>query len=238
LTIGIQPSLTFDYVESIWGLRHIEKTPLDLYRVDSSRDTGVTLSGPVNESQTWKYAVQYGNESGNNAETDKFKGFRGALRYEVNPGFTVEAVVGQFNRDKDADRVTAQLFAGYRAKKARAGVSYSYQKRQSPVGSSAADIELDIISGFVVADIKPTKSSAFLRVDRFQDPCADCSGIDYLPIDTKGAFTTVIAGLEFFVAPTVRFSPNVEWVTYSKPAGNVAKPKSDIVPRMTFYVSW
>lgn len=238
LTIGIQPSLTFDFVESIWGLRHIEKTPLDLYRVDSSRDTGVTLSGPVNESQTWKYAVQYGNESGNNAETDKFKGYRAALRYEVNPGFTIEGVVAQFNRDKNADRLTAQVFAGYRAKKARAGVSYSFQKRKAPEGSTAADIDLDIISGFAVVDLKPQKSSAFLRVDRFQDPCADCSGIDYLPIDTKGAFTTVIAGLEFYVSPAVRFSPNVEWVTYSKPAGTTPKPKADIVPRMTFYVTW
>ena len=238
LTVGIQPSLTFDYVESIWGLRHIEKTPLDLYRVDSSRDTGVTLSGPLNESQTWKYAVQYGNESGNNAETDKFKGYRASVRYEVNPGFTIEGVVAQFNRDKDADRQTAQVFAGYRAKKARVGLSYTFQKRKAAEGSAAADVDLDIISGFAVVDFKPQKSSVFLRVDRFQDPCADCSGIDYLPIETKGAFTTVIAGLEFFVIPAVRFSPNVEWVTYSKPAGSTPTPKADIVPRMTFYVTW
>ena len=69
LVVGIQPSLTFDYIEGVWGLRHIEKTPLDLYRVDSSRDTGVTLSGPMNETQTLKYAFQYGNESGNNGST-------------------------------------------------------------------------------------------------------------------------------------------------------------------------
>ena len=44
LTLGIQPSLTFDYIENFWGLRHIEKTPLDLFRWDSSRDTGITLA--------------------------------------------------------------------------------------------------------------------------------------------------------------------------------------------------
>lgn len=238
LTVGIQPSLTFDFVESVWGLRHIEKTPLDLYRVDSSRDTGVTLSGPINLSQTLKYAVQYGNESGNNAETDKFKGYRASVRYEVNPGFSVEGVVAQFNRDKDAGRITAQLFAGYRAKRARVGASYSFQKRKAPTGSIAADIDLDIISGFAVVDFKPQKSSAFLRVDRFADPCADCPGIDYLPIETKGAFTALMGGLEFSVTPAVRFSPNVQVVTYSKPSGNIAKPKSDVVSRLTFYVVW
>ena len=121
VTLGIQPSLTFDYIESVWGLRHIEKTPLDLYRVDSSRDTGITFSGPINKANTVKYAFQYGNESGNNAETDKFKGYRFATRYEPPTGLTAELVLAQFDRDKDADRFTAQGFAAYRVPQGRVG---------------------------------------------------------------------------------------------------------------------
>ena len=237
VTVGIQPSLAFDYVESVWGLRHIEKTPVDLYRVDSARDAGFTFSGPLNESQTVKYAVQYGNESGANAETDKFKAYRAALRYETNPGFTAEAVVAHFDRDKDADRETAQIFAGYRGTRARAGAQYSFQKRRAAEGSTAPDIDIDIISGFAVVDLKPRVTSAFVRVDRFADPCADCSAIDYLPIDTKEAFTLVIAGVEYFVLPAVRVSPNVEWVKYSTPATGAA-PKDDIAARLTFYWTW
>ena len=238
LVIGIHPSLTFDYIESIWGLRHIEKTPLDLYKMDSSRDTGVTMSGPLNATQTLKYAVQYGNESGNNGETDKFKGFRASARYETNPGFTLEGMVAQFNRDKGADRTTAQVFAGYRAKKARAGFQYSFQKRRAATGSTASDIDLNVMSGFVVADLKRGKSSAFVRVDRFADACADCSGIDYLPIENKSPFTLTIAGLEFLPHPAVRFSPNVEGVVYSTSTGATTKPKSDIAARLTFAVTW
>ncbi len=119
--LGIQPTLSFDFVESVWGLRHIEKTPLDLYKWDSSRDFGVTLSGPMNEANTLKYAVQYGNESGSNAETDVFKAVRVAARYEPSQGFFVEGMFAQFARDKDADRLTAQVFGGYRAKKVRVG---------------------------------------------------------------------------------------------------------------------
>lgn len=237
LTLGIQPSLTFDYIESVWGLRHIEKTPLDLYRMDSSRDTGVTLAGPLNKAQTFKYAAQYGNESGNNAEADKFKGYRFATRYETNPGFTAELMLAQFQRDKDADRTTAQIFAAYRAANARVGVQYSFQKRRAAHGTTAADIDLDVVSGFGVWDITKQKASIFARIDRFSDPCADCSGIDYLPIDTKTAFTTTIAGAEFYVHPSVRFSPNVEYVKYDNPPSGTT-PKDDVVARLTFYWVW
>ena len=237
--LGIQPSLSIEYTESVWGLRHIEKTPLDLYRWDSSRETGVTVSGPLNDTQTVRYAVQYGNESGNNSETDEFKGYRAALRYEVNPGFTVEGMVARFDRDLDADRTTAQIFGAYRGERWRAGAQYSYQKRRAAEGSTASDLALDIASAFGVFDLLPRKFSAFVRVDRFADPCGDCPGIDYLPIDAAEPFTLTLAGVEYLLHPSVRVSPNVEWVNYDKPkavAGTA--PKNDVAIRLTFYWNW
>ena len=237
--LGIQPSLSFDYLEGVWGLRHIEKTPLDLYRWDSSRDTGVTVSGPLNDTQTVKYAVQYGNESGNSSETDRFKGYRAAMRYEVNPGFTVEGMVAQFDRDRDADRTTAQIFGAYRATRWRSGVQYSYQRRRAAEGSPASDLDLDIVSAFGVFDLVPSKTSAFVRVDRFADPCADCPDIDYLPIDAAAPFTLTLAGIEYFLHPSVRFSPNVEWVNYDKPEGAATGvSKNDVAIRLTFFWNW
>jgi hypothetical protein len=239
LTLGIQPSLTIDFIDTFWGLRHVEKTPLDLYRWDSSRDTGVTVSGPLNEANTLKYFVQFGNESGSNAETDKFKALRLTARYEANPGLTVEGTYGSFARDQNADRTTMQVIAGYRAKKGRAGFQYAYQKRSAAAGSTSPDLELDVFSGFAVADLKPQKVSVFARVDRYADPCPDCASIDYLPIDTSTKFALVIAGAEYYLIPSVRFSPNVEWVNYSAPADSaIPKPKDDIVWRATFYWVW
>src|SRR5690606_20811889 len=81
LTAGIQASLMYGWVENVWGLRHIEKTPLDLYKVDSARETGFTVSGPLNESGTITYGAQFGNDSGHTAETDKRKGYRVSARY-------------------------------------------------------------------------------------------------------------------------------------------------------------
>ena len=239
VTLGIQPSLSFEFVESVWGLRHVEKTPLDLYRWDSSRDTGITFAGPLNEANTLKYSVQYGNESGNSAETDTFKAVRVAARYETNPGLTVEGMFAFFDRDKNADRTTAQVFAGYRAKKARAGFQYSYQKRRAAAGTTARDLSLDIYSGFAVFDPRPQKLSVFARVDRYNDACPDGSAIDYLPIDTSAPFTTLITGIEYYIHPSVRFSPNVEWVAYSTPASpGTPKPEDDVVWRATFYWTW
>jgi hypothetical protein len=240
VTLGIQPTLSFDFIESFWGLRHIEKTPLDLYRWDSSRDFGITASGPMNEANTLKYAVQFGNESGSNAETDKFKAYRLAARYETPAGFSVEGYFSQFNRDKDADWITAQAFAGYRQKKGRAGFQYSWQQRQAATGSTASDQEFDLVSVFGVWDARPQKFSVFARADFYTDPCGSrCPDIDYLPISGDAKFTTTIAGVEYYVHGNLRFSPNVEWVAYGTPTrAGVATPADDTVFRATFFWSW
>jgi hypothetical protein len=239
LMLGIQPSLTFTYLESAWGLRHIEKTPLDLYRWDSSRDTGVSFSGPLNQSRSLTYAAQFGNESGNGSEVDTRKAVRGTLRYDTDPGFTVEVMAGHFNRANDADRTTAQIFVAYGAERGRVGFQYSFQKRRParPVPPGLSDINLDLFSGYAVYDIKPKKMSAFARVDRVADPCRDCAALDYLPIDPGTPFTMTLLGMEFYAHPSVRFSPNVEIVAYDTP-GVGAKPKNDVVARFTFYWVW
>lgn len=238
LTLGIQPSLAFDFSESVWGLRHIEKAPLDLYRVDTSRETGVTLDGAVNESRTIKYQIQYGNDAGHESETDRSKAVRLAARYETNPGWSLEGVFGQYFRQEDAARTLAQVFTAYQGSRGRAGFQYSFQKRRAPAGTSDPDVNLDVYSGFGVYHVKPGKVSLFARVDRFDDPCADCGDIDYLPIDVHAPFTLAIAGLEYYIHPAVRLSPNIEYVAYGAPVGQASSASNDTVLRLTFYWVW
>jgi hypothetical protein len=88
-----------------------------------------------------------------------------------------------------------------------------------------------------VVDLAPRKLSAFVRVDRYTEACPDCSGIDFLPIATNAPFTMVLAGVEYFVVPSVRFSPNIEWVGYDSPVTG-SEPKNDAVARLTFYWTW
>src|SRR6187399_679873 len=113
LTLGLQPSLTFDWLEGFWGLRHVEKTPADLYRIDTSRDFGVTVSGPV-AVDGLQYAVQFGDDSGTGSEVDANKAVRLEGRYERKSGIALEGFYGYSSRPAGENRHTAQGFAGFR----------------------------------------------------------------------------------------------------------------------------
>jgi len=239
LTLGMHPSVAIDHLESVWGLRHIEKTPLDLYRWDSSRETGISVAGPLNAAATLRYQVQVGNDSGSGSETDRFKDIRAAVLYEAKSGLVLEGMYGFFAHDAHANRTTVQAFAAYRRQQVRAALQYALQQRRAKDGTPDPDSWLDVYSGFVVADLKPRKLSLFARVDRHADPCPDGESIDYLPIDPTAAFTLLIAGAEYYFLPAVRFSPNVEWVRYSAPSDPGApRPGNDVVWRATFYWAW
>jgi hypothetical protein len=241
-TLGIQPSLTFDWLEGFWGMRHVEKTPADLYRLDSSRDFGVTSSGPVGPAG-FAYAAQFGNESGNGSETDKHKAVRFEGRYEKNPGIALEAFYSYADRPDGQDRSTAQGFAGYRFKTARAAAQYVWQERQS--GADAVpDQTIEVWSGFVVWEFMPKKASAFARVDAVsgerggvETGLPGAEGIDYLILSSASKFTTWIAGGEWYLHPSVRVGPNVELVKYADDPDPVNFPgrDEDRVYRVTFY---
>ncbi len=147
-TLGIAPSLSFDWFESLWGMRHIEKTPIDLYRLDSSRDFGLTSAGPV-LFDGLSYAAQFGNESGTSSEIEKHKIVRFEARYEKNPGLALEGFVSYADRPDGQDRLTAQGVAGFRTKNARIGAQYVWQERQSGA-DGVSDQTIQIMSGFIV----------------------------------------------------------------------------------------
>jgi hypothetical protein len=237
VTLGIQPTATFDFIETVWGLRHIEKTPADLYKLDSSRDFGVSVTGPLNDAGTVRYVAQVGNDSSSNSEVDKYKAVRLAARYETNPGFVLEGFYGYFAKPLSANRTTVQGFAAYQHKKGRVGFQYLYQQRNAASNTTAADVTLHVLSGFAVFNMKPQKWSIFGRIDRFQDPIPD-GKIDYLPLDQKEAFTFTTAGLEYYILPTLRISPNVEYVKYGTPATGTKPTKDDVAARLTFYWTW
>jgi hypothetical protein len=237
VTLGIQPTATFEFIENFWGLRHIEKTPADLYRIDSSRDFGIGFQGPLNESQTVRYVAQVGNDSSQNSEVNSDKAVRLATRYEANPGFVVEGFYGFLSQPANADRHIGQGFVGYRNKKARAAFQYLFQRRNAASGSPAPDLDLNIYSGFGVFDIVPEKWSVFGRVDRFDDPNPDGGRIDYLPIDPRAKYTFLLAGVEHYLFPSVRISPNVEWVHYDDLDGG-PDIDDDVAIRVTFYWVW
>jgi hypothetical protein len=236
--LGIQPSLTFDSEEGFWGLRHIEKTPADLYKVDSSRDFGLSLSGPLGEGGL-SYAAQFGNDSGNGSEADKYKIARFLGLFEAKSGLRVEGAFNYGKRPSGQDRTTAKGLVGWKGKEFRVAAEYLWQERKSGK-TGTPDTKLDIWSGFGVWDFSPKKASVFGRFDSVKGKVASAEvglpgadGIDYLVLSTKAPFKAYIFGFEFFVKGIVRLSPNVEIVNYDGSA--ITK---DVVPRLTFYWTW
>ena len=235
LQVGIQPSATFSWLEGFWGLRHIEKTPADLYRIDSSRDFALSFEGPI-VLPAVRYVAQVGNDSGNGSETDKYKAYRFEGRFDENPGLAVEGFFGFFERPDGQDRRIAQLFGGFRTKAARAGLLYLWQERKS--GSAAPDAEIGLVSALGVFDFLPEKGTIFGRIDWVNDPVPGADGIDYLPIDSRSSFTFYVVGFEWYLHKSVRISPNIEVVSYKDNAPDGTDIGPDVVPRLTFYWTW
>ena len=237
LFLGIQQTPTFEFLESVWGLRHIEKAPADLYRIDTARDFGIGLQGPIAGSTALRYAVEFGNDSGQNSEVDANKGVRAAVRFDRNPGLFVEGAYAFLDRPNDQDRQIVQLFGGFRAPRGRVGLMYLYQQRQAGSVANATGLDLDVYSGFAVWDLVPKKWTLFGRVDRFDDPNPDGPRIDYLPLSALAPFTLTIAGVDWALYGTLRLSPNVEWVTYGDPTSG-PDLDDDVIVRATFFWSW
>jgi hypothetical protein len=242
LTLGIHPTMTFDWLDGFWGLRHIEKTPADLYRLDSARDFGFTLDGPAGVDGL-SYAVQFGNESAIGSETDEGKILRFEARYQRNSGLALDGFYSFANRTGDGDRHTTQGIAGFRTEVARVGAQFLWQERQSDQ-DDVPDQTIAVWSGFAVWDILPKKASLFFRIDdvaghrgELETGLPGADGIDYWLLSTQSPFTTWIFGGEWYLHPAVRVSPNLEVVRYTKEPDPTNSPgrRQDSMFRLTFF---
>lgn len=241
-TLGIQPTLTFDWLDGFWGLRHVEKTPADLYRIDSSRDFGFSFAGPARVDGL-TYGVQFGNESGNGSETQEGKILRVESHYQPKSGLALEGFYSFGRRPSHGNHQTVQGVAGFQRDTLRAGAQYLWQQRQSP-DPTAPDQTIGIWSGFGVWDVRPKKADLFLRADHVAGDLGgvrtglpDAENIDYLLLSSQSPFSMWMAGGEWFLHPSVRFGPNLEIVRYSREPDPVQFPgrQTDGILRFTFY---
>jgi hypothetical protein len=245
ITLGIQPTLTFDWIEGWWGLRHVEKTPADLYRIDSSRDFGLTVSGPLSVKGL-SYAGQVADDSGNGSEADKYKTVRFEGRFDRNPGIGVDAVYTYGKRPSGQDRQTFSGFAGYRNKAFRASALYLWQERKS--GTAVPDQKIDIWSAFGIWEFGPKKGNLYFRWDKVKGerggvdtglPGAD--GIDYWLLSTAQPFKAYIVGGEWYLLhPSIRIGPNLELAKYDNNPNPSKFPgrDQDRIFRLTFFWSF
>ncbi len=227
LFFGLSPTPPFDLSEAHWGLRHVEKMPADLHRLIETRDMGLGARGRLGR---FGYAAMLGTGSGVRNEVDRGKRTYLALFHEPLQSVQVE-LYGDFEqRSRGRDVATLQAFAGWRGAGARVGALYLHQAREQGEGRPWS--QLDLFSGWGIVRLNP-RLSALSRVDRSFAPDSGGAQIAYAPFDPSAKSTLWLAGLEFAPLPAVRFTPNVEWITYD---GVTPTPKSDVGLRLTF--SW
>jgi hypothetical protein len=224
LTLGIFSPPSFDKIEKFWGYRYIEKTPLDLFKLASSRDTGIGISGGKN----FIYTIMYANFGSNKGEDNQGKGIFGRIGYK-NKSVYLEAN-GYFAADGSKDYILAQGFAGYKGKFGNIGINFAY-KNQAQEGED--DKNTSLMSAF--GHFKVGKKTAIvLRYDHFFDVnLKEATG--YVPFaSTIAPARFLIAGIDIKVNKYFQFGPNVKVAFYGVPAeAGIEKPGSDFYINLT-----
>jgi hypothetical protein len=228
LIVGLSPTPTFDLIESIWGLRYLVRTPMDLQGV-ASRDTGINLKGPLNASGSISYrtmvtaAVEFGNDS------DDASKWMGALAWNPAPNWTIDLYLEKEWGESPANRSTYQIFTGYKSDSLAWGIQYSNEDRQE-------DPPLELASAFARKRVGD-KFQLIGRVDRLLEPSPRGNGIAYLPFDPTAKATMWVGAVEFQATPHFAITPNVILTHYDRNDEGI-RPKKDLYLRLTLFINF
>ncbi len=232
ILLGISPSPTFAVIETVWGYRSVEKTPVDLQKFGSSRDFGVAIKGILNGSGTVRYHLMVGNGNGNKSENNPGKKVMLSFGYYPAEGILLEFYSDYEKRSNGETRNTGQLFLAYRKETFRLGIQAVNQLR----------VQGNEKNGYAMASvfaIKQFSSTMHLlgRVDRLFTSSPANESIAYLPFSGISPATLFIVGLDYSPAENIHLIPNTETIFYDKPETG-DRPATDILPRLTLFVKF
>lgn len=225
LIAGISRSPTIEGIENLWRYRHLEKTPLDLFKFGTSREFGMALKG----GETTYYHIMFGNGNANLSESNKGKKFMGSLGFRPVKGMVLEVYADyEWDFKKGRNYSVLQGLAGYESRWGRLGFLYANRHYKN------GDIEKDhgIFSGFVV--VKASDNiDVIVRFDKlFNEPIEKT--ISYIPFSTEAMANFLIAAVSFQVTDNVWLIPNVKYAFYDD-TDLGEKPENDIYLNITFW---
>jgi len=236
LIFGIQPPPTFTVSESIWGYRSLERTIMDLRKVASSRDFGISLKGKLVSSGKVNYWIMYGNGSVFESEGDKFKRAYAHLDFLPTDNFRI-TVYGDYrfkpkktysNVLYNNDALLTSLLLGYKEKNNFSlGLETFLQSNSNDVSSNSTVSNRNGLGISAFGSYSFTETLAgILRYDYF-DPniSGDFKG------DSRNFF---VAGMEIKLHDKVSIIPNLEFETYETPVNGLSIDPS-LTARITFY---
>ena len=225
LLVGISGTPSIGGIEGLWGYRHLEKTPLDLFKYGSSREFGIALKG----GEKTYYHVMFANGNANASESNIGKKFLGSLGFRPLKGLLLEIYADyewEFKGGKTYN--VFQGLVGYQGKRGRAGFLYANRHFNN------GDIEKDfgLFSGFIVSKASD-KVDIILRFDKhFNEPLEKT--IAYTPFSTEAPANYLIAAVSYQVADLVWIIPNVKLTFYDE-GDSGDKPGNDLYMNITFW---
>lgn len=227
---GISPTPTFSLVESVWGYRAVEKTPLDLQGMAGSRDLGVAAKGALDTDGRWNYHAMVGNGNSTGPEIDQGKKVMLAVSHQLTDEWVVEVYGDWNNMAGDQYWNTVQGFAGYESDEVRFGAMYARQHRAN---TALGDHTINVASLFATSAFSD-RTTGFLRVDHLFDPNPAGEDIAYIPFNDDTESTLLIGGLDLELDDNIHLMPNIETVVYGEtPTGET--PGTDLIPRLTLF---
>ena len=227
LYLGLSPSPTNDYVESFWGQRPLEKTPMDLYRFGSSRDTGVAYKGTASGGKVFYHAM-FGNGSGDGSETNEGKKLAGSIGFHPTDALVLHLYADHEDRPGATDRNTWQAFAGWQGARSRYGLLYAKQLRDV---EGAPDEDVAVASVFGIWRLTDP-GTLTVRYDRSFDGYSDADRIPYFHFATATPFDLAILAWQHDLHANISLIPSLEYVHYRGEDG-ISSLDDDLYGRLT-----
>ena len=225
LIAGLTSTITYDLIESVWGYRHLARTPLDLQGVPS-RDNGLSIKGPLNQADTLRYRFMLGSRVDLGAETTEATKVMGALTWKPYPRWTIDLYADYQENSQQVSGYSYQAFAAYQAEDWRWGAQYAKQDLdESP--------PIELISAFIIKSLS-AKTELVTRVDRLLEPSPKGNDIAYLPVDPSAKATLFFAGVTVELSPHVSLIPNTVITAYDRNDQGM-RPETDVYLRMTLF---
>lgn len=230
---GIAPTPAYSFVESVWGYRSVEKAPLDLQKMASSRDFGLSFKGGLGTEEKWHYFFMFANGSGEKTELNKGKKFMLSLAYDLTDQITIQAYGDWNDRPGGQNIYTMQGFLAWQTENMHVGLLYAHQVQQKVLSGQNLVLDMaSVFSRFKITD----EITGLLRADHLFEANPAGESIDYIPFSSQAESTLLIGGADIELIPDVHLIPNIETVIYGQtPPGKT--PATDVIPRLTlFYV--
>lgn len=230
--VGVQPTPTAEMISRVFGYRPIEKAPLDLFRMASSRDKGISVTGPIGTDGAADYTIMVGDVSGGRWNTGNHVGVYGRIGYQLSPDVLLELYGDYLSRANGVEWTTLKGEAFLDLEPLVIGLLYASQNR---TGSGTASKTIDVFSVYGEYELND-RTSPFVRVDVVGTEVPGADRIDFYRMSPDGKPTMISFGVRYKVSDNLELAPT--WTTISYRGTGGVSPGSDSVFRMTFVLKF